>query len=155
MYMFFIHLMKALSQHKVRYAVAGGYAVSLHGAVRTTFDVDLVVNLDETNLQRLEAAFHGMHLQSRLPISASDVFHFRTEYISKRNLIAWSFANAANPSQLVDVIITEDLRTLKTTSVVVLGTRIPILSIESLIAMKQKSGRPQDIEDIRALERLR
>ncbi|MCC6954172.1 MAG: hypothetical protein IT290_08645, partial [Deltaproteobacteria bacterium] len=152
--MFLITLIKALSQHKVRYAVAGGYAVSLHGAVRTTFDVDLVVSLDEKNLQRLESALNGLHLQSRLPISASDVFNFRTEYIAKRNMIAWSFVNTADPSQLVDVIIAEDLRSLRTSSVVVLGTRIPILSIDSLVAMKKKSGRPQDIEDISALERL-
>ena len=34
-------------------------------------------------------------------------------------------------------------------------TVIPVLNIKDLIEMKKVSGRPQDIEDIKALEKLR
>jgi hypothetical protein len=35
---------KALAESGVRYAIVGGYAVALHGAVRGTMDVDIAVN---------------------------------------------------------------------------------------------------------------
>lgn len=41
--MFLIELCQSLEQHNVRYALVGGYAVALHGAVRGTVDVDFVI----------------------------------------------------------------------------------------------------------------
>ena len=45
--MFLIRLVRALDKHKVDYAIVGGYAVALHGAIRGTVDVDLVLGFSE------------------------------------------------------------------------------------------------------------
>jgi hypothetical protein len=152
--MFILRLVHALQEFDVRYAIAGGYAVALHGAVRGTVDIDLVVTISEASLTRLERALSSLGLQSRLPVSAADIFRFRDEYISNRNLIAWSFWNPNNPIELVDVIITHDLSAMASTEMLLQGVRVKVLAINDLIAMKRTSGRPQDLEDIRALERL-
>ena len=55
----------------------------------------------------------------------------------------------------VDIIITYDLATMRTAQVELAGGPVDILSIDDLIAMKRDSGRPQDLEDVRALECLR
>ena len=83
----------AFDEASVPFAVAGGYAVALHGAVRGTVDVDIVLR--------------------------------------------------------------HDLAKLKVKKVRSGGRTLPVVAVEDLIGMKRASGRPQDLEDVRALERLR
>ncbi len=153
--MFIEKVVKTLNQYRVQYALVGGYAVALHGAVRGTVDVDFVVALNQRAYSQTEKALNEIGLISRLPVSASDVFNFREEYIKHRNLVAWSFTNPANPLEIVDIIITEDVKRLKTVIKKINGTNIKIASINDLIVMKKKSGRKQDVEDIKALEGLK
>ncbi len=152
--MFIQRIIQSLNQHKVPYALVGGYAVALHGAIRGTVDVDLVIRLEKAQFRKLEQAMEQLGLQPRLPVTAEEVFDFREEYIRNRNMVAWSFMNPKNPLETVDILITEDLRDLKTVTKQVGKLAIQVASIADLIAMKHKAGRPQDLEDIRALERL-
>jgi hypothetical protein len=152
--MFLLRVCDALSEAGVRFAVAGGYAVALHGAVRGTVDVDLVIRLEESAFAKAEAALEGLGLQPRLPVSAAEVFRFREEYIRNRNLLAWSFVNADNPGELVDVLIAEDLAECKPVKIAIKGRAVPVVSKADLIRMKTRSGRPQDLEDVAALKRL-
>ncbi len=101
-----------------------------------------------------EAALVKAGLTPRLPVTAQDVFHFREEYINNRNMIAWSFYNPNNLLEIVDIIITEDAAAMKTVQKRAFGLSINVASIPELIAMKKKSARPQDLEDIKALETL-
>ena len=147
----------ALREADVRYAIAGGYAVALHGAVRGTIDVDVVLHWTKRTLAKAEAALNGIGLVSRLPVSAQDVFAFRDEYVRNRNLTAWTFYNPDDPSEQVDIVITYDLtgkQSKRLKRVKLPSGPVQVLSLKDLIGMKRASGRPQDIEDIRALERL-
>ncbi|MCA1585035.1 MAG: hypothetical protein LC791_09770 [Acidobacteria bacterium] len=45
-----------LNRHRVRYLIAGGVAANLHGSVRATKDVDVLVPKDPRNMARLVAA---------------------------------------------------------------------------------------------------
>lgn len=146
---------KALAQQNVRYAVVGGYAVALHGAVRGTMDVDIAINWDLNTLRQTEKALKEIGLVSRLPVSADDVFQFRDEYITNRNLVAWNFYKPEDASQLVDIIITYDLKDKGRQRLHTAAGPIHVLQLNELIRMKRKSGRPQDIEDADALEKLK
>ena len=152
--MFLERVVSCLRQASVRFAIAGGHAVALHGAVRGTLDLDLVLALSRQNLLAAESALNRLGLQSRLPLKAAEVFDFREEYIRNRNLIAWSFVNPADPTEMVDIILTEDLAAMRVDMVPVGGLRLPVLAVDDLIRMKEKSGRPQDVEDIKALRSL-
>lgn len=96
----------ALQAADVDYAVAGGHAVALHGAVRGSIDVDVVLRWTKRTLERAEG---GMGLVSRLPVTAASVFDNRDEYIHRRNMIAWNFHNPRNRIEQVDILITHDL----------------------------------------------
>ena len=152
--MFIQRLIKSLHAYEVNYALVGGYAVALHGAVRGTMDIDLVIQIDELSFSQVEKAMAEIGMQPRLPVTASDVFHFREEYIKNRNMIAWSFVNPNNPTEMVDIIITENLSLLESVTKQAFGLNIQVLSIKDLIAMKTKAGRPQDVEDVKVLEQL-
>lgn len=144
-----------LSDRKVPYAIVGGYAVALHGAVRGTFDIDFVTKWTLSNLKKIETVMKSLGLQSHLPISAEDVFHFRDEYINNRNLIAWQFIDLNRPDRQIDIIINYDLTGKKTKQITTGNGKLRILSIDDLIEMKKQSGRPQDLEDIAALKQLK
>jgi hypothetical protein len=144
----------ALADRGVRYAVVGGYAVALHGAVRGTVDVDIAVGWNLKNLEKAELAMGDIGLQSRLPITAADVFQFRNEYVENRNLTAWNFFNSGDQSQQVDIIITYDLKGKRTKRVETFEGPVIILGKGDLMKMKTQSGRPQDKEDVLALKEI-
>lgn len=152
--MFLLEVVKALHHHKVDYAIVGGFAVTMHGVVRATYDLDFVIKLDLLSFQKTEKALQEIGLEARLPVSAKEVFQFREEYIQNRNLIAWSFYDPILPMKVVDIVITEDVKNMKTVQKVIHGVKVRIASIESLIEMKKRSDRQQDFEDVKVLKTL-
>lgn len=152
----FIHdLCNALEKAKIPYAIVGGYAVALHGAVRGTVDVDLVINWTLKNLQKIEKVLkEEVGLVSLIPINADNLYHFRDQYIQERHLIAWNFYDPHKPSNQVDIVINYDLQGSRTDTVKTTLGKIKILSRKDLIKMKKSSGRPQDLEDVKSLESL-
>src|ERR1700722_19657761 len=112
------NICSALDKAGVAYAIVGGYAVALHGAIRGTVDVDVVVQWSLKNLQDTEKAFKQIGLVSLIPITAETLFHFRDEYIQNRNLIAWNFYDPSNPLNQVDIIINYDLKNKQNTKII-------------------------------------
>jgi hypothetical protein len=152
--MFINRICDALATNRVRYALVGGHAVSLHGAVRGTVDVDVVINWDQRSLERAGKALGEIGLLSRLPVTAENVFQFRDEYIKNRNLIAWNFYNPDNLTEQVDIIISYDLKGKRRQRLDTFEGPVYVLDIRELIKMKRASGRPQDLSDVDALEKL-
>lgn len=152
--MFLIEVINSLEKHKVNYALVGGYALALHGLVRATIDVDLVIQINKNQFMLIEKALNDIGLKSRLPISAKDVFNFRKEYITKRNMIAWSFVDYNAPSKIVDIIITEDLKKIKVKKISAMGKKISIASLSDLLRMKTDTGRAKDALDVEGIKGL-
>ena len=151
--MFIERICQSLNKHNVNYAIVGGHAVALHGAVRGTIDIDFVIQWSIENLCNAEKALKAEGLESRLPLSAQDIFDNRAQYIEDRNLIAWNFYNPNKLDEQVDLIINYDLAQKQTVEIQSVNTTIPVLDKASLIAMKRESGREQDLLDIQALEK--
>ena len=146
---------RAFDDAGVDYAVVGGQAVALHGVVRGTLDVDVVLRWEPEVVAAAEAALRKMGLVSRLPVAAADVVAHRDRYVRERNLIAWNFYHPQAPLEEVDIIISYDLAGKPVSRVAVGGGSVAVLSAGALIEMKHASGRPQDLEDAKALEKLR
>ena len=145
----------ALDDAGVAYALVGGQAVALHGVVRGTVDVDLVLRWQPQVVEAAEAALQKLGLVSQLPITAADVLAHRDEYVEQRNLVAWNFYNPRAPLEQVDIIITYDLADAHVDRIALAAGAVAVLSVPALIDMKRASGRPQDLEDASALEKMR
>lgn len=152
--MFIKTVSQTLQNHGVAFAVVGGYAVALHGAVRGTVDLDLVLNWNRDNVVRAITALQSLGFISRLPLDADTVFTQRDNLIHNKNLIAWHFYNPHNQAEQIDLIIDYDLADHGIKQIDLQGTRIPVLEKQDLIRMKEKSARPQDLADIDALRKL-
>ena len=150
--MLIYEIVENFERRKLKYAIVGGYALALHGLVRATVDVDLVLRLKQSDFELAEKILAELGLRSRLPIRAQDVIKMRSEYIENRNLIAWSFVDYQDPSRQVDILITEELTNLEVERVSVGGRKISVASLKEILRMKKSSARPQDLVDIKNIQ---
>lgn len=146
--MLLYEIVDSFESQNLDYALVGGYALALHGIVRATMDVDFVLTLRQSDFESAERALNKINLKSRLPVRAQDIIKMRKEYIEERNLIAWSFVDYANLSRQVDILITKDLKKLKTQVLSVAGRKIQVATLQEILKMKEEAGRPQDLIDI-------
>jgi hypothetical protein len=152
---------RALNAHDVRYLVAGGVAVVLHGYTRLTADLDLVVDLAEAQARAAIDALTGLGLKPRAPVDPQ-LFadrRARAEWLRDRDMKVFTLHDPANPLLVVD-LFTEppaDFEGLwaRAKDVSLATTTVKIVSVDDLIAMKRQAGRPRDLLDIAELERLR
>lgn len=157
-------IFSALSSGGVRYLVVGGVAVVLHGHTRFTSDVDLVVALDEANVRRAIEALRTLGYRPRAPVDALGFADAETRrsWIEEKNLTVFSLWSPAHPGTEVDFFVEEpfdfDRAFERALRVDLGGIEVPVAPVEELVALKQRAGRPKDLEDIaelRAIEELR
>lgn len=160
LYMFYENVFLALERHRVRYAVAGGVAVNLHGIPRMTADLDLVVDLESENLRRFLQSMQELGYHPRLPVPAEELLDQdkRKDWIENRNLHAFTFWNEKKPFEEVDVL----LQVPQIPNIIERAVRLQIESmtlflvqLDDLMEMKRAAGREQDHADLDALEKLK
>lgn len=52
----FLDILLKLEDLDIPYVIIGGFAATLYGITRATFDIDIIVDLDETRIRDLSAA---------------------------------------------------------------------------------------------------
>ena len=158
--MLYEELFRGLAAARIRYVVVGGVALVLHGVVRFTADLDLLVALDPENLDAFLEAMEDLGYKPKLPLRAKAFAdpQMRAEWKEMRGMHVFTFYHPQRPVELVDVFIDEPIdfaaverdRQIFTAR----GVEIPAISIPHLKQLKALSGRPQDLADIQALEDL-
>ena len=142
------------------YVVVGGFAVILHGHLRGTRDLDLVIGFAPDNLAKACDALSAIGLRPRLPVTFQDFADpaKREDWFRHRNMMVFPLWDPTNPERSVDVFVHEpmDFASLLEHSVVkdLNGVPIRVASIAHIIAMKQVAGRRQDLDDIDALRQI-
>jgi len=158
--MFYEEIFRELNKRKIDYVVVGGVAVVMHGVVRLTADLDLMLHLDEKNLTRFVEVMNELGYRPRVPVKAESFIdpENRKSWIEEKNMRVFSFYHPKKGIMLIDIFINEPVPYNKVRKAAVkmkIGNLlIPTVSIEDLIKLKEISGRPQDIADIEALKRL-
>lgn len=149
--MFLGRITSLLSENHIPYALVGGYAVAIHGVVRGTFDVDIITELSLENFMNIERVLTRAGMKSIIPINAQDLFSNLEKYVQEKNLIAWNFQHKERGRESLDILVTEDIKKHNFILVETGIGIIPVLDINSLIQLKKKAGREQDLADIQAL----
>lgn len=156
----FEQVLAALNAGQVRYLVVGGVAVVLHGHLRTTADLDLVLSLVPDNVRRALEALGGLGFRPRAPVPAEEFADpaARDRWADEKGMTVFSLWSARVPGIEVDLFVREPFDfepafgraarvTLDTTSATV-------VSLQDLVAMKRAAGRPLDLADVAALEAI-
>jgi hypothetical protein len=158
--MIYEEIFRALNAHKVKYVVVGGIALVLHGVVRLTADLDLIVRLEKENLLRFISVMHGLGYKPKMPVKAEEFIddENRAKWRREKNMQVFSFYHPKKPLGLIDVFVEEPMpyREMdRDKEMIRVGNlKIPVISKKHLMALKRLSGRPQDIADINALKEV-
>ncbi|HEV7785431.1 MAG TPA: DUF6036 family nucleotidyltransferase [Thermoanaerobaculia bacterium] len=151
----------ALTKAKVRYLVVGGVAVVLHGYLRTTLDLDLVLHLDQGNLEKALKVFSDLGFQPQVPVPLRSFADPKTReaWTRQKNMTVFSLWHPDFQGFAVDLFIQEpfdfDLAYNRALAVNLHGVEATVISLPDLIEMKRIAGRPQDQIDVEALLQLR
>ena len=132
----------------------------LHGYLRTTGGLDLVVQLSPDNLLLALDTLGEFGFRPRPPVplrSFADP-ETRRSWLETKNLQVFSLWHAALPGFEVDLFVEEpfdfDEVWGRRVDVPLASTIAPVVCLEDLLSLKRRTGRTRDLEDVAVLETL-
>jgi len=140
-----VGLCQSLNDHGVRYLLIGGFAVILQGYVRTTKDIDLLVDPSAENVRALRLALSSLPDNAAAAMADDEVERYQVVRVADE-IVVDLMATACG-------ITWSDAMKRGVDMIEVGGARIPVAGKELLISMKD-TVRESDAADVRFL-RLR
>jgi hypothetical protein len=139
----FKDLFACFAAAEVRYLVVGGYAVAFHGHPRHTKDVDVWIDRSRENATRAQQA---------LAVFGAPLGDVTVEDLMNPELVL-QLGVAPNRIDILTQIEGVDFERAWAARATMryAGQQVPVLGLEDLIRSKRASGRPRDLEDVRAL----
>ena len=148
----------ALQNTDVRYLIAGGMAVNAHGYLRSTQDVDIVIQLGAENIARAFSALALLGYRPAVPVTAEQFADEsqRLRWASEKGMTVLNFWSDAHKETPVDLFISDPFDfeaeyAVATTGEITPGVQVRFVSLPTLIRMKEAVGRPRDLDDIQHL----
>lgn len=137
-------LLESLAQAEVKFIVAGGLAVALNGFVRTTEDVDILVERSPENIERLLAAlssFGAGHARDLSPDDFDDA-EGAIRIVEDFPLDIFTVMRGKHYDELIGSVGYARIN----------ETTISFLDAKTLVQLKQDSEREKDQIDVAALK---
>ena len=145
-----IEFWRVLNKHKVMYIMVGGFAVNMHGYIRATKDSNIWLKDDLTNRKNLRQAFADLGYGDYASLETMAFVPGWTEFYiaggiildimtSMKGLDDFSFDECYSRAKIADLN----------------SVHVPFLHINELIANKKAVARPQDLNDIIQLEKIK
>ena len=155
----FIEILSALHDRHVDFVIVGGVAAALHGGPRVTFDLDVVPSLAPASWQAAVDLLWSLGARPRIPEPLErlrDVDQVR-RWRREKGMLALNFRTADGSTE-VDLLVGEseafDELRQRAVEVTIDQRTFLVASIDDLIAMKQRAGRPGDLLDITELRNI-
>jgi hypothetical protein len=149
-------ILAVLEAHDVAFIIVGGYAVNVHGVVRSTKDLDICPEPTEENLTKLAAALTELEVFLFVDAEDPDALPFGIDASwlqAGPNFTFGSKFGRIDVMQQLDGV--DGYSELERNSVqrVFQGHKVRFAGYEELVAMKKATGRAQDkidLEDLKA-----
>lgn len=133
----------SFQKHNVRYLVFGGIAVALHGVPRATFDLDILIDPQQENAERLLAALQEIGFGTAGAVTAAELV--ATQITRLKDRIPIDIMTKAPGVLFHEAWLRREEMEFE-------EQPFFVVSRADLIAAKRAAGRPRDLEDLRALE---
>jgi hypothetical protein len=154
-------LLQSLSGESVQYVLVGGLAVQLHGFMRSTFDIDLVLAMNDGNLTRFIAVAKRYGLVPSIPVPIDTLRDANQieQWHREKGMLAFALREPQVGGSVVDILVRPNVPFEQLMANAVAGElfaqKIWIASIDDLITMKRIANRAKDQLDIAALEKIK
>ena len=136
-----LDLCSALNRERARYVLVGGFAVILHGFVRSTKDVDLLVDPSAENIQAVKRAMATLPDNAAALLADDEVLEYQVVRVADEIVVDLMAAACG---------VTYSEATAGIEIFTVQGVKIPVASKELLIRTKD-TIRESDALDVRFL----
>lgn len=153
-------ILRAMTDASVQFVVVGGFAVQLHGFVRTTLDLDLVLAMDENNLSRFIEVAQQFSLAPVVPVGLESLKNADQleRWHREKGMLAFAVREPHAAGSVIDILVKPEVpfQALQddAMSVTLFGRQVKVASIDHLVVMKRAAGRPKDKIDVDALEKI-
>lgn len=140
----FKEFIELLNKHKVEYLLIGGYALGIHGHPRYTGDMDIWVNPERKNAEKV------LDVLKEFGFGELDVKE--DDFIKPGNVIQLGY-----PPLRIDLLTQPNGVTFpesysRKLEIIHNNMNLHVISLEDFKKNKEASGRPKDLEDLRNLE---
>jgi hypothetical protein len=121
----------------------------------------LVVDWNAQSAANVVAQLSALGLKARAPVDPAGLADpkMRKAWLEEKGMMVFTFVDPTNPLFVVDLFLEPPLPFEELWSrsrcTEIGSSKVRIAGIADLIALKTRSGRPQDLADIEALEELR
>ncbi|HSA59726.1 MAG TPA: hypothetical protein VLJ37_08590 [bacterium] len=139
-----VEVCRLLNEAGARYLVVGGHACNLHGLIRATKDIDLLIPKDETNTEAVLKALKGLTWGIAGELDAAEVTKKtftiigdtpRVDLLTVAHRVKYAHAEPKSLTAKIE------------------GVKIHYVDLETLLETK-KTGRLQDEADIERLRQI-
>jgi hypothetical protein len=153
-------VLRAFQKAKVKYVIVGGIAINLHGFLRSTADIDILVEMSNENLKKVVMILKKKGYRVKQPVDPMGIADRRTrlDWIQNKHMKAFNFYKDTELKEVDIIIDTPISYEVAKKNKVGFKTDIgflPVISIDDLIKMKKKAGRPADKIDVGQLKQIK
>ncbi|MEN3046353.1 MAG: hypothetical protein ABDH49_05170 [Candidatus Hydrothermales bacterium] len=152
----FTKILYTLEKEKIKYIITGGVAVIIYGYLRTTKDVDLILDFKKDNVERFLKIVKKFGFIPRVPFDFKRLIDKkeREKIIEEKGAKVFTFINPYDPFISIDIHLEYDYSKIKRRRIKFKDTYLKVVAFDELIKMKRKAGRPQDIIDVENLLKI-
>lgn len=153
-------IFREFQKEKVKYIIVGGIAINLLGSSRNTADLDILVEMSDENLAKIVRILkkRGYRVKQHVDPMGIAEEATREDWIKNKHMKAFNFYKEDELKE-VDIIIDSPVlfKDAKKDIVCIRGGGItyPVISIDNLIKMKNRTGRDVDNLDVKTLRKIK
>lgn len=149
-------LLERLLAHNVDFVLMGGFAASVHGCTVVTQDIDICAAITEEEVAKLREALKDLHPKHRMNPNAKHSFlEYPAELKGTNNIYletdlgVLDILSQAQPAGSFAEIKSRSFE------IPLFGRKCRVISIDDLIAVKEKMNRPKDHQAVRELRLIK
>lgn len=153
-------ILREFNREKVKYVLVGGIAFNLLGGLRSTSDLDLLVEMSDKNLAKVVKVLKKRGYYVKQPVDPMGIADkkIREDWINNKHMKSFNFYKEDGLKE-VDLIIESPVSFKKAKKTVIKvnfgDITLPVISIDNLIRMKKVSNREIDRIDIKDLKKIK
>ncbi|MEO0136995.1 MAG: hypothetical protein ABIL40_09205 [candidate division WOR-3 bacterium] len=134
----FFVLLRRFYEQDVKYFIIDGFAAVLHGVLRATFDLDVVVDFSEENVKKLISVINEFNLKPTVPINPTEMADAdkRKKWREEKNTKVLNFVDTEGIYRL-DIVLLYNYADFKPMEIVIDEIPVYVVDKETLIGMKK------------------